>query len=85
MEKYDQKHWEIAERIIGILEEARDDDFGPGDAIIVLGKVIGFMAHFRNEDTPLETILDYINQYVRLNAERADKALAQKGENHRGH
>jgi hypothetical protein len=72
------KHLEAANEFITIVERRRSPDFTAGDAIIALSTALGFMIHYRNDDTSLEEVMGHVTQLIRMQAEHADRVLAEK-------
>ena len=76
------KHLDAASEMIAIVEAKHSPDFTAGDAIIALGVALGFMIHFRNDETSIDEVMGHVTQLIRLQAERADDVLVKRDKTH---
>lgn len=83
----DKKHLDLASEFIKVIEKTQkaNPELGVGDAIISLCTALGYMVHYRKDDSTIEEVIGHISELVRMHAERADVVLSKPRDGERKH
>jgi len=76
----EDKHLALAERFIAFVEQVnnKDESLNVGDILIAMAVAMGFLVHFRNDDSSIDAVVTRLEKLIRHQAEKADKSLGRE-------